>query len=45
MGAIALGSRCSTVIQGTFTATLKSMVPARTVTVTDGAFRVVRTNP
>ena len=33
------------VIQGTFTATLKSMVPARTVTVTDGAFRVVRTNP
>ena len=33
------------VIQGTFTATLKSTTPARTVTVTDGAFRVVRTNP
>ena len=33
------------VIEGTFTATLKSTMPARTVTVTDGAFRVVRTNP
>jgi len=33
------------VIQGTFTATLKSTTPARTVAVTDGAFRVVRTNP
>ena len=33
------------VIEGTFTATLKSMTPPRTVTVTDGAFRVVRTDP
>jgi hypothetical protein len=33
------------VIAGTFTATLTSMTPPRTVTVTDGAFRVVRTNP
>jgi hypothetical protein len=33
------------VVAGTFTATLTSMTPARTVTVTDGAFRVVRTNP
>jgi hypothetical protein len=33
------------VVAGTFTATLKSMTPARTVSVTDGAFRIVRTNP
>lgn len=33
------------VIEGTFTATLKSTTPARTVTVTGGAFRVVRTDP
>ena len=33
------------VIEGTFAATLISTMPARTVTVTDGAFHVVRTNP
>jgi hypothetical protein len=33
------------VIEGTFTATLKSTMPARTVTVTDGAFHIVRTHP
>jgi hypothetical protein len=33
------------VIEGTFSASLKSTTPARSVTVTDGAFRVVRTHP